>query len=84
VEIDTLDGPATVKIPPGTRAGSVLRVRGEGVPNLGRRGRGDLLVQVDLEVPARLSRDERKLLESLADARGERDAPLHGRLRPPG
>jgi molecular chaperone DnaJ len=84
VEIDTLDGPATVKVPPGTRAGAVLRVRGEGVPHVGRRGRGDLLVQIDLDVPAKISKDERKLLESLADTRGERGAPLRGRLRPPG
>ncbi len=83
VEVDTLDGLATVKIPSGTRAGSVIRVRGKGVPHLGRRGRGDLLIQVDLEVPAKLSKDERKLFESLADARGERGA-LRGRLRPLG
>jgi molecular chaperone DnaJ len=83
IEVDTLDGPATVTVPPGTRAGTVLRVKGAGVPNLGRRGRGDLLLQVDLDVPAKLDRDERRLVEDLAERRGERGT-LRGRLRPPG
>jgi molecular chaperone DnaJ len=83
VEVDTLDGPATVTVPPGTRAGTVLRVKGAGVPNLGRRGRGDLLLQVDLDVPAKLGREERRLVEDLAERRGERGT-LRGRLRPPG
>jgi molecular chaperone DnaJ len=82
VEVDTLDGPATVKVAPGTPAGSVIRLRGKGVPHLGRRGRGDLLVRFDLEVPAKLGRDERRLLEEFAERRGER-GPLRGRLRPP-
>jgi molecular chaperone DnaJ len=83
VEIETLDGPETLSIPAGTRAGSVLRVRGKGVPHLGRRGRGDLLAQVDLEVPPKLSRKERGLVEELADLRRERSGPVQGRLRPP-
>jgi molecular chaperone DnaJ len=82
VEVETLDGPATLKVPPGTRAGSVLRLRGKGLPHVGRRGRGDLLLQVDLDVPPRLARKERELLESLAELRDERSRPLKGRLRP--
>jgi molecular chaperone DnaJ len=82
VQVDTLDGPGTLKVPPGTRAGSVLRLRGKGVPHLGRRGRGDLLLQVDLDVPERLSRRERAVVEQLADLRKERRSPLQGRLRP--
>jgi molecular chaperone DnaJ len=83
VEVDTLDGPARVRVPPGTRAGAVIEVRGRGVPHLGRRGRGDLLLQVDLDIPERLGRKERDLLRSLAEMRGEAGAPLRGRLRPP-
>jgi molecular chaperone DnaJ len=82
VEVETLDGPATLKVPPGTRAGSVLRLRARGLPHVGRRGRGDLLLRVDLDVPPRLARRERELLESLADIRDERSRPLKGRLRP--
>jgi molecular chaperone DnaJ len=82
VEVSTLDGPATVKIPAGTAPGTVLRLRGKGVPQLGRRGRGDLLLRVDLEVPAKLGREERSLLERFAHERGERGT-LPGRLRRP-
>ncbi len=83
VEVDTLDGTATVTVPPGTRAGTTLKVKNAGVPNLGRRGRGDLLLHVDLDVPAKLGPEERRLVEELVERRGER-GPLRGRLRPPG
>jgi molecular chaperone DnaJ len=84
LEVETLDGPAMVKVPAGTRAGSLIRLRGKGVPHLGRRGRGDLLIQVDLDVPGKVSKRERQLLEGLAELRGEGAGPLRGRLRPRG
>ncbi|HUG87627.1 MAG TPA: molecular chaperone DnaJ [Actinomycetota bacterium] len=71
VEIETLDGPETLRIPAGTKPGTVVRMGGRGVPNLGRRGRGDLYVQLDVVVPERLSRKERALVEELAELRGE-------------
>jgi molecular chaperone DnaJ len=85
LEIDTLDGPEVVRVRPGTRAGEVIRLRGRGAGNMGRRGRGDLLIQVDLAVPERLSRAERGLVQQLAELRQERAGsdPLPGRLRPP-
>ena len=85
VSVDTLDGPEVVRIPAGTRAGQVIRLRGRGAGNLGRRGRGDLVIRVDLEVPERLGRKERAVVEQLADLRDERPGrdPLPGRLRPP-
>jgi molecular chaperone DnaJ len=83
MEVETVDGTATVDVPAGTRAGTVFRVRGAGIPHVGRRARGDLYLQVDLEVPAKLSREERKLLERLAEVRGEGGrSPRPGRLRP--
>ena len=82
VEVDTLDGTTTVAVPPGTRAGTVLRLKDAGVPNLGRRGRGDLMLRVDLDVPRKLGREERRVVEELAERRGERGR-LRGRLRPP-
>jgi molecular chaperone DnaJ len=84
VEVETLDDTATVEIPAGTRAGTVFRVRGAGVPNLGRRGRGDLYLEVDLDIPTKLSREERKLVEGLAETQGrprDRRRPQQGRLR---
>jgi molecular chaperone DnaJ len=46
-------------------------VRGKGVPNLGRRGRGDLFLTIAVQTPRDLSRDERRLLEEMARVRGE-------------
>ncbi|MDQ4005694.1 MAG: molecular chaperone DnaJ, partial [Actinomycetota bacterium] len=82
VDIDTLEGPETLEIPAGTDPGSVIRLRGKGVPNLGRRGRGDLLVRIDVDVPAKLGKRERALVEELAEERGERGR-VHGTLRSP-
>lgn len=65
IEVPTLDGKVTLRIPPGTPSGKTFRVRGRGVP--AERGRpGDLLVRVEVAVPKRLSREEKKLLEQLA------------------
>ncbi len=63
VQVPTLEAPVTVKVPAGTRSGRTLRVRGRGVPS--RSGAGDLLVQVDVAVPAAPSAEERRLVESL-------------------
>jgi molecular chaperone DnaJ len=65
VELPTLDGPVTVKIPAGTQSGRTFRVRGKGVqPDRGRAG--DLLAKVEVVIPKKLSRDEKKLIEELA------------------
>jgi molecular chaperone DnaJ len=65
VEVPTLDGSVTVKVPPGSSSGKTLRVKGKG-GNRPRGGRGDLLVKLSVEVPQKLSRKERELLEQLA------------------
>lgn len=65
VTVPTLDGaPVTVRIPPGTPSGRVLRIRGRGVPAAG--GAGDLLVTVHVEVPATLADRQRELIRELA------------------
>jgi molecular chaperone DnaJ len=67
LEVPTLDGTTTkVQVPEGTQSGSVLRVRGQGIPQLGGRGRGDLHVLVRVVVPRHLSAEQRKLFEQLA------------------
>jgi molecular chaperone DnaJ len=84
LEVDTVDGPQRVKVPAGTASGTVIRLKDHGVPNLGRRGRGDLFLTVHVETPRDLSRRERQLLEELAALRGQdvgKRAP--GRLRRP-
>jgi molecular chaperone DnaJ len=84
LEVPTLNGAETIRIPPGTRSGTVVRLPGLGVPHLGRRGRGDLYVEVDLVVPEDLSKQERSLVEDLSELRNERPQkkPSPGRLRP--
>ena len=70
ITVPTLDaGPVTLKIPPGTRSGRTFRVKGRGVAN--GRSSGDLLVTVEVAVPARLSDAERRAVEELAAASDE-------------
>ena len=77
-EVSTLDGAEELRIEPGVASGTVVRFKGRGVPNLGRRGRGDLYVQVHVETPKPDSKEERELLERLAELRGE----PHGKGHP--
>ena len=67
VTVTTLDGQQQVKIPAGTQTGSVFRLKGQGIPTLGGRGRGDLYVSVTVVTPTTLTRDQRRLLEQLAE-----------------
>ncbi|MDH5373720.1 MAG: J domain-containing protein, partial [Acidimicrobiia bacterium] len=64
-------GEADLEIPPGTQPGTIFRMPGKGVPRLGRRGRGDLLVHVDLVVPTKLARNEEESLRTYAELIGE-------------
>lgn len=75
VQIPTVDGPATLKIPPGTQPGKVLRLRGKGVPHLRSNGRGDQLVALNIEVPSRLTSEQRELFEQLAKSLGSEVRP---------
>jgi molecular chaperone DnaJ len=65
--VPTLDGKdATVKIPPGTQSGRIVRLRGEGVPYLREHGRGDLQVHIKVRVPTELNEDQKRLFRQLA------------------
>src|SRR6266498_4315053 len=64
-EVPTPDGPVSVKVKPGTQDGTLLRVKGKGAPKLKGSGRGDLLARVKVEVPKKLKKRERELLEEL-------------------
>lgn len=68
IEVPTVDAKAKVKVAPGTRSGSVLRLRGKGIPDVNGRGKGDILVIVDIDVPSKVSADEKKLLEQLGES----------------
>jgi molecular chaperone DnaJ len=71
VPFETLDGTEDLVIPRGTQTGRVFRLRGRGVPHLEGRGRGDVLVQVFVETPEELSKEQEELLRQLAELRGE-------------
>jgi molecular chaperone DnaJ len=67
VEVPTPDGGKTkLSVPEGTQSGTVLRLKGQGVPQLGGRGRGDLHVLVRVVVPKHLTSDQKKLFDQLA------------------
>jgi molecular chaperone DnaJ len=84
IDIQTMDGAERVKVEPGTESGSVVRLKGKGVPNLNRRGRGDLFVTLHVVTPSDLSKEERQLLERFAELRGEQaKRPATGELRRP-
>jgi molecular chaperone DnaJ len=69
VQVPTLNGPVTMKVPAGTPSGKTFRLKGKGAPKKG--GRGDLLVTAEVEVPSKLSKRERELLQELDESRAE-------------
>ena len=71
VEVPTLDGKVKMRVPPATQPGTVLRIRGKGIPHRVRGGRGDQLVEVSVEVPTNLSDRAQELIEQLASELGE-------------
>ncbi|CAL1151128.1 unnamed protein product [Cladocopium goreaui] len=75
LEVPTLDGRDSVTLPPGTQSGDVFRLSGRGMPDPRRHGLGDLLVQVTIEVPKKLSADEERVLRELAELEHTNVAP---------
>jgi molecular chaperone DnaJ len=86
VEVETLDGTERIDVDGGIASGTTIRLRGRGVPVLGRRGRGDLFVTINVVTPSPVSKEERRLLEELARLRGEpagKRASVRSDLRKP-
>ena len=85
LDYETLDGVEGIVIAKGTETGTVLRLRGRGVPHVRGRGRGDLLIQLRVDVPDDLTGEQEELLRRLAELRGEEVAEpsegLLGRIR---
>ena len=71
MKVPTLDGPHSLRIPPGTQNGRVFVLRGKGVPHLRGQGRGDELVRVHVVVPTSLSAEQKRLLKDLAASLGD-------------
>jgi molecular chaperone DnaJ len=75
LEVPTLAGPSDLEIPPGTQSGDVFRIRGQGIRDPRVAGVGDLLVQVTIEVPKRITAEEEELLRKLAELEHKNVAP---------
>ncbi|MBV8672850.1 MAG: molecular chaperone DnaJ [Acidobacteriaceae bacterium] len=80
VEIPTLEGHTTLKIPEGTQSGKEFRLRAKGVPYLNERGRGDMVVQVVVQTPKKLTRIQKELLRQLGDTLTVENVPTSRRL----
>ncbi len=70
LDVPTLEGRVSMKLPPGTQSGKVFRLRGKGIPVFGGAGKGDQLVTIVVEVPNRVTRKQRKLITELAEELG--------------
>jgi len=76
VDVPTLEGKVKLKIPAGTQTGKILRLRGKGLPSLRSTARGDQLLRIFAEVPTRLSKRQRELVEEFAGEGGEEVSPV--------
>jgi molecular chaperone DnaJ len=67
IQAPTLEGPHELQIPEGTQNGTQLKVKGKGIPEVQGKGRGDLIVHIDVRIPTKLTRDQRRIFEELED-----------------
>ncbi len=75
IDIETFDGVQKIRVPEGTQSGAQFRLRNLGVPHLNSRARGDLYVHLDVQVPKKLTREQRKLFEQLSELLPAENAP---------
>ena len=76
VDVPTLEGKAQLKVPAGTQSGQMFKLRGKGIININGRDRSDLLARLIVEVPSRLSAEQRRKLEEFAALCGDENTPL--------
>lgn len=77
IEVPTLEGKATLRIPPGTQSGRLFKLRGKGMPSLRVHGRGDEIVEVIVETPTKLNARQKELMEEFARISGEDVNPMN-------
>ncbi len=75
IEIPTIHGMSKLNVPPGTQNGEILRLPGKGFPNVRGRGKGDQLIEVIVEVPKKLTKEQRRLLQEFAKTEEENKSP---------
>ena len=76
LEVPTLDGKASIKIPAGTQGGTLFRLRDRGVPALSGGKKGDLHVRVQVEVPTKLNSEQQDKLREFAESIGDHNSPM--------
>ena len=76
IDIPTITGKTTLKVPPGTQTGAEFRIRGKGFPNVRGYGHGDLLARIFVEVPTHLTAKQRDVLEQYAKLENGEGSPL--------
>jgi molecular chaperone DnaJ len=67
IEVKTIDGNLSMKIPSGTQSGDIFRIKGKGVPVLQRNGRGDQMVKIIVDIPKNPNREQRKIIQELGE-----------------
>lgn len=77
IEVPTIEGKAKVKIDAGTHSGKVLRLKGKGLPDINSYGRGDLLIYINVWTPQNLTKEEKKILESLRESGNFKPSATH-------
>ncbi len=77
LQIETLEGPATIKIPEGTQSGRQFKLRSKGVPHLNSHGKGDLVVEVRVATPSKLNREQKELLRQLSETMTVENTPTN-------
>ncbi len=75
ITIPTLEGETRLKVPEGTQSGKEFRLRGKGVPYLNEHGRGDLIVEIQVQTPQKLTREQKDLLRQLGEGIVMENAP---------
>ena len=67
IQVPTLEGPHELNIPEGVQNGAELKIKGRGVAEVQGKGRGDLIVHIDVRIPTKLTKDQRRIFEELED-----------------
>ncbi len=75
LQIETLEGPETIKVPEGVQSGREFRLRGKGVPHLNERGKGDLIVEIRVSTPTKLTKEQKELMKQLSATMVVENAP---------
>jgi molecular chaperone DnaJ len=75
LEVQTLEGTETLKVPEGTQSGREFKLRGKGVPHLNSHGKGDLIVEVRVQTPAKLTKQQKDLMKQLAETISVENTP---------